>query len=431
MPVADPEIVRILAHLVPKNLFVFSRNSDKSDGYLDRFASAYESARKTELARAERFSSTQGLSGDEFVALSTWRDELHELRFVPCDRKIGNFPNGEITVKVGTNVADRSIDVVVLFGEDVNEDCMELFLVDDALKRAGADRINVYAPFLPYTRQDRKDEGRVPISAKLLMDLIETSCRGGKCSLGRIVTIDLHAAQEQGFTEGPLDCLSMTNTLLARYLVSAEFKQAYGIDLKDIMLMSPDAGGVRRVERLARLLGVPYGDFSKLRKGPGEVGYDDHNRSALISRKNVIFIDDLIDSGGTIVDAADALRKWFAVSNVFAYGTHGVFSYKEKDGKIIRAEQRLKDSKVVVMTSDSIPRSQKYYDENSGWLQVVLSTAKPLANMALLRRLGFSVSEYMSGFDAEVRDAVTSGKLLSMDGYLVRSATPELVAAFK
>lgn len=225
----------------------------------------------------------------------------------------GRFKNGEIRIQVHESVRGADCFVVQPTSHPVNENLMELLIIVDALRRASARRINVVVPFYGYARQDRKSQGREPISAKLVANLITTA------GADRMLTIDLHAGQIQGFFDIPVDNLSSVNIL-------SEYYADKGLD--NPVVVSPDVGGVARARIMANILGLPLAFIDKRRPEPGvsEV----MNVVGNIQDRTCILVDDMIDSGGTTANAAEALRERGA-REVYACCTHPVFSGNAMD----------------------------------------------------------------------------------------------------
>ncbi|RMF92004.1 MAG: ribose-phosphate pyrophosphokinase [Nitrospinota bacterium] len=243
---------------------------------------------------------------------------------------ISNFSDGEIYVQIHENVRGRDVFVVQPTCPPVNENLMELLIIVDALKRSSARRITAVVPYYGYARQDRKDKPRVPITAKLVADLFTAA------GVDRVLAMDLHAGQLQGFFDMPVDNLFATPVLLD-YIK----KQDYG----DLMIVSPDAGGVERARAFAKRLGATLGIIDKRREGQNV----SHVMNIIgdVKGKDVVLLDDIIDTAGTIVNAAQALMENGARS-VRAYCTHPVFS-----GPAI---SRLQDSPLQeVVVTDTIP----------------------------------------------------------------------------
>ena len=225
---------------------------------------------------------------------------------------VGRFSNGEIRVRLEENVRGTDVFIVQPTSTPVNDHLMELLLLIDAARRASARRVTAVVPFYGYARQDRKERGREPISAKLVANLMTTA--GAR----RVLTMDLHAPQLQGFFDIPVD-----NLQGARILSEAiDHKH-----LENLMIFSPDAGGVPRARQMAKFLGAPLGFIDKRRPEPNvsEVV----NVIGKVRDKTVVIIDDMIDTGGTITLAARAIRDLGARA-VYAACTHPVFSGRAK-----------------------------------------------------------------------------------------------------
>jgi ribose-phosphate pyrophosphokinase len=228
-----------------------------------------------------------------------------------------DFANGEIFVRPEESVRGSDAFVIQSHTTPINKWVMETLILVDALKRASAKRITVVAPFYPYARQDKKHRGREPISARLIADLLKTA------GANRIMSIDLHTAQIQGFFDGPVDHL-FALPILAQY-VSAKYAD------EDITIVSPDTGRVRAAEQWAdRLGGVPIAFIHKTRD-PNVANQVVANRVVGdVAGRLCILADDMIDTGGSIVKAADLLYKAGASDVVIAV-THPVFSAPAAD----------------------------------------------------------------------------------------------------
>ncbi|MDV6011484.1 ribose-phosphate diphosphokinase [Haloechinothrix sp. LS1_15] len=222
------------------------------------------------------------------------------------------FANGEIFVRFEESV--RGVDAFVIQSQcpPINEWVMEQLIMVDALKRASAKRITVIMPFYPYSRQDKKHKGREPISARLIADLFKTA------GADRIMTVDLHTAQIQGFFDGPVDHLFAQN-VLCQYL-----SENYGTE--DITVVSPDSGRVRLAEKWAQQLGDRPIAFIHKTRDPDQPNEAVANRVVgKVQGRLCVLIDDIVDTGGTIVKACEALRQEGA-SDVVIAATHGVLS---------------------------------------------------------------------------------------------------------
>lgn len=218
------------------------------------------------------------------------------------------FSDGEIGFNMSESVRGADVYVVQSTNSPCNDNLMELLIILDSLKRASAGRITVIIPYYGYARQDRKAKSRDPITAKLVANLLTTA------GADRVVTMDLHASQIQGFFDIPVDHLAGGPTI-ANY-----FKN---LDLEDMIVVSPDVGSVKRTRKLARQLGCPFAIIDKNRPRPNET--EVMNVIGDVKGKNCIMIDDMIDTAGTLTTGAEALMKLGAKS-VRAGCTHGVLS---------------------------------------------------------------------------------------------------------
>jgi len=262
------------------------------------------------------------------------------------------FANGESKPKVPATV--RGMHVYLIHAPEFpepNSGLMSLLLIADALKRASALSISLVLPFIPYMRQDRKDEPRVPISARLLADLIETNR-----IVKRIITFDLHADQEQGFFSIPVD------NLYGSILFVEDVKKTY-TDLTNVVVVAPDFGSSVRSRRFARLLGpdVPVAVIEKNRTGINQaeailmIGPD-------VTNRDVIIFDDMIDTGGSLAAAGASLFKKGAAS-VRAYATHGIFSGE--------ALKKLEAAGLSVCVANTLSQTHSLTEAHGDWLTSV------------------------------------------------------------
>ncbi|MBI4975085.1 ribose-phosphate pyrophosphokinase [Candidatus Peregrinibacteria bacterium] len=258
------------------------------------------------------------------------------LRIPLSELVISRFACNEIYAKPKDTVRGCDIFVIQTASENVNEDLMELFIILDSLKRSFAGKIHVVMPHYGYARQDRVATPREPISAKLVADLISTA------GADHLITLKLHSDQEQGFFNFPVDNLS-TEKLFANYFADKK--------IKDLVIVSPDAGGAKDAKRLADRLGAELAIIHKTRPT--------HNKSEVmhvvgnVKGRNCLIYDDMIDTGGSVGGAADALRKMGANKDIYLAATHAVFSGL--------ASERLKACKfkeVVVTNSVSISKKK-------------------------------------------------------------------------
>jgi ribose-phosphate pyrophosphokinase len=225
---------------------------------------------------------------------------------------VKRFADAEVFVTIDENVRGEDVFVIQSTSAPANDNLMELLICIDALKRASGKRITAVMPYFGYARQDRKTGGRTPISAKLVANLIT------RAGADRVLTMDLHSGQIQGFFDIPTDNLFPTP------LFAQDIREQWGRDVKDIMVVSPDVGGVVRARALAqRLGGADLAIVDKRRSGPGKS--EVMNIIGDVQGRICILFDDIVDSGGTLVNAAEALSKAGA-TEVAAYVTHGVLS---------------------------------------------------------------------------------------------------------
>ncbi len=222
---------------------------------------------------------------------------------------VRRFADMEIFVEIQENVRGSDVFIIQSTSFPTNDHLMELLIITDALRRASARRITAVIPYFGYARQDRKAGGRTPISAKLVANMIT------RAGTDRVMTLDLHAGQIQGFFDIP------TDNLYAAPLMVRDIKDKF--DLANVMVVSPDVGGVARARGLAKRINAPLAIVDKRRERPGES--EVMNVIGDVAGYNCILIDDMVDSGGTLVNAADALLKYGA-KEVSAYLTHGVLS---------------------------------------------------------------------------------------------------------
>ena len=229
-----------------------------------------------------------------------------EIELTPA--KIGRFSDGEIQVKIIDGVRGADCFIIQSTCAPVNENIMELLVIADALKRASARRITAVIPYYGYARQDRKAEPRVPITSKLIANLITVA------GIDRVLTMDLHARQIQGFFDIPVDHLYARPVLL-------EYFQ--NLKLHNPIVVSPDAGGVERARAFAKLLNADLAIVDKRRPRPNEAAI--MNIIGDVKSRNAIILDDMIDTAGTLTKVADAIKKAGALK-VYAAASHGVLS---------------------------------------------------------------------------------------------------------
>jgi ribose-phosphate pyrophosphokinase len=254
---------------------------------------------------------------------------------VPLGRaNIGRFADGEINVTIGENVRSSDVFLIQSTCSPSNENLMELLIMIDALRRASAEYITAVIPYYGYARQDRKVAPRTPITAKLVADLIATA------GATRVLSIDMHAGQIQGFFNVPFDHLYAMPVLLDH------MRQNFG---RDAVIVSPDAGGVERARAYGKRLNCSIGMIDKRRPQPNEAKV--MHVLGEVEDRDVILLDDMIDTAGTLVAGANALKDRGA-RKIFAYATHAVFSGPALD----RIEGSPLDKVVVTNT---IPLSER------------------------------------------------------------------------
>jgi len=248
--------------------------------------------------------------------------------------KVGTFSDGEIMVEIQENVRGMDVFIIQSICSPVNEHLMELLIMIDAMKRASAERITATIPYYGYARQDRKVAPRVPISAKLIADLITAA------GAHRVLTLDLHAGQIQGFFNIPVDNLFATPVILDH------IREKYQ---NDLVIVSPDAGGVERARAIAKRLDASLAIIDKRRERPNESQV--MNVIGDITNKTALIMDDMVDTAGTLTQAADALAERGAKS-VSACCIHPVLS-----GSAIEKINRCSIKELVV--TNTIPLLEK------------------------------------------------------------------------
>jgi len=295
------------------------------------------------------------LSGTSNLKLS--KDICKKLKLKLVNTNIKRFADGEIYVEINENIRGNSVFVIQSTSNPANDNLMELLLVVDALRRSSAKNITAVIPYFGYARQDRKVAPRTSISAKVVANLITNA------GASRVVTVDLHAGQIQGFFDMPVDNL-FTTPLFAKY-IKRRFKN------KNLICVSPDVGGVQRTRGLATRIKADLAIIDKRRPKPGQSKV--MNIIGNVEGKTCIIVDDIIDSGGTIVNAAEALKKNGA-TEVYVFITHAVLS---KD-----AADKIKKSKVKkLIITDTIDNSQKI--KNNSKIEVL--SISPLMAEAIKR----------------------------------------------
>ena len=301
------------------------------------------------------------LSGTSNLKLS--KDISKKLKLKLVNTNIRRFADGEIYIEINENIRGNSVFVIQSTSNPANDNLMELLLVVDALKRSSAKNVTAVIPYFGYARQDRKVAPRTSISAKVVANLITNA------GASRVVTVDLHAGQIQGFFDMPVDNL-FTTPLFAKYIKKK-------LNNKELICVSPDVGGVQRTRGLATKIKADLAIIDKRRPKPGKSQV--MNIIGDVKGKTCIIVDDIIDSGGTIVNAAEALIKKGA-KDVHVFVTHAVLS-----GEAINKIKKSKIKKLV--TTDSIDNSKRIKNVNK--IQV-LSIAPLMAEA--IKRISNSTS---------------------------------------
>ena len=263
------------------------------------------------------------------------KDIARQLNLKLVNSNIKRFADGEVYVEINENIRGNSIFVVQSTSNPANDNLMELLICIDALRRSSAKNITAVIPYFGYARQDRKVVPRTAISAKLVSNLITNA------GANRILSVDLHAGQIQGFFDIPVDNLFAT-PIFARHIKKK-------VKLNNIICVAPDVGGVERTRALARKLDIGIAIIDKRRPAPGKSQV--MNVIGNVNGKTCVIVDDIIDSGGTIVNAAEALISRGA-KEVHVYITHGVLS-----GEAVDKIKRSKIKKLVI--TDTIDNSSK------------------------------------------------------------------------
>ena len=266
-------------------------------------------------------------------------DIAHDLHLDVAQCDVKKFSDGEISVSLGETVRGRDVFIIQSTCDPVNDNLMELLIMMDACKRASAGRITAVIPYFGYARQDRKAKSRDPISAKLVANLISTA------GADRVLTMDLHAAQIQGFFDIPVDHM-LGVPLLAPYF-DKKFE-----DKSDIVVVSPDLGSVTRARNFAAKINAPLAIVDKRRQVANQC--EVMNIIGDVKGKKLIIVDDMVDTGGSLCNAAKALIDIGGAAEVYACATHGVLS-----GPAI---QRIMDSpikEIVFLDTIELPEEKK------------------------------------------------------------------------
>ncbi len=273
--------------------------------------------------------------------------------------QVRRFADNEVFVTIDENVRGEDVFVIQSTSYPANDNLMELLICIDALKRASGRRITAVLPYFGYARQDRKTGGRTPISAKLVANLIT------RAGADRVLTMDLHAGQIQGFFDIP------TDNLLPVPLLANDIREQYGKAAAEVMIVSPDVGGVVRARALAKRIDADLAIVDKRRSAPGES--EVMNIIGDVAGRHCILFDDIVDSAGTLCNAAKALVDQGA-TEVSAYVTHGVLSGL--------AAERVKNS---VMKELVVTDSIEFSDEVKACKKIRSVSCAPLIGEAIRR----------------------------------------------
>ena len=273
-----------------------------------------------------------------------------------CNAKVNTFPDGESFVQIEESIRGTDVFVVQPTCPPTNHNLMELLVMVDAVRRASASRITAVMPFYGYARQDRKDKPRVPITSKLVANLLTAA------GVDRVLTMDLHAAQIQGFFEIPVDHLYSVPVLIKH------LKNTYVKDMNNLVVVSPDIGGVKNAKSYANILGTELAIVAKQRISATEVNA--HAVIGNVEGKDVLMVDDMTESGGTLCAAAEVLKQHGA-ARIFAAVSHGVLNEK--------ARTRLASSPIErLLTSDSVPMA---YGDQVDTVSIAPLLAQAIANI--------------------------------------------------
>ena len=273
-----------------------------------------------------------------------------------CDATVTTFPDGESFVQIRESIRGADAFIIQPTCPPTNHNLMELLVMVDAVRRASASRITAVMPFYGYARQDRKDKPRVPITSKLVANLLTAA------GVNRVLAMDLHAAQIQGFFEIPVDHLHSLPVLVKH------LKEKYVHNMSNLVVVSPDIGGVKNAKSYANVLGTELAIVAKQRISATEV--DAHAVIGNVEGKDVLMIDDMTESGGTLCAAAKILKEHGA-ARIFAGVSHGVLNEA--------ARARIKESPIeCLLTSDSVPMA---YGENVDTVSIAPLLAQAIANI--------------------------------------------------
>lgn len=286
-----------------------------------------------------KFSNIVLIGGSAHPALN---QEISDILGLPlCQTEVKHFADGETYVRILEIVRGRDVFIIQPTCDPVNENLMELLITIDALRRASAGRINAVVPYYGYSRQDRKDRARCPITAKLVANLMT------EAGADRVVCVDLHAEQIQGFFDIPLDKLKAM-PIIANYFMTHDF------DMEKLIVVAPDVGSVKRSRELAERIGAPLAIIDKRR--PQANVSEVMSVIGDVTGKDVLMMDDIIDTAGTIVGASEALKE-LGANKIYISCTHPLFSGP--------AKQRLMNAPIEkLVVTNTVPISEeKMFDK--------------------------------------------------------------------
>ncbi len=305
-------------------------------------------------------------SGSSNIELTEKIAENLEIKIGKVTRT--KFKNGEIYIRFDESVRGADVFVVQTCSEPVNDNIMELLIMIDALKRASAGMINCVIPHYGYARQDKKSEGREPITAKLIADLLSIA------GMDRLIAVDLHSATIQGFFDVPVDHITAI-PIIANYFKTKSIKKG--------VVVSPDVGGVKRASIFAQQLHFPLAILDKIRPGPNMAKID--HLVGEVDGKEAIIFDDMIDTGGTIVEAVEMLLR-FNAKKVYVGATHPIFS-----GNAVELLENSKAEEIVI--SDTLPINKKFSKNKIKIVSIAPLLAKTIKKVYHCK----SVSELFKG----------------------------------
>jgi len=291
-------------------------------------------------------------SGNANLALA--KDICKDLKVKLQDALVGRFSEGEIRVKINDNVRGKDVFIIQPTCPPSNDNLMELLIMIDALRRASAQRITAVIPYFGYARQDRKDQPRVPITAKLVANLLTTA------GSNRILTMDLHAGQIQGFFDIPVDHLFSVGVFVDYFSK---------MNIKDLVAVSPDVGSIKMARAYAKRVSAGLAIIDKRRVSPEKA--EAVHIMGEVEDKNVIIIDDMIATGSSLIEAVEALKKARA-KTIYAAITHGILS-----GPAIQRIDQCKGLEKLLI-SDSVPLSPEKQHEKIQVLSVATLLAEAI-----------------------------------------------------